>query len=151
MSLRQFSLLLGFGQMFDPPNSRDDFADLERLSLDLVQTLRVNEEFRPQEHAELAEVQLGDDDRFKTREDFLQILGEGVEVFQMDAGDGMAGLLQVLHGGRDRSVGSRPWKSGLGTRELLHGRATRRSGCGFDERGDEFDRLSSDEAVVGCE
>jgi hypothetical protein len=35
--------------------------------------------------------------------------------------------------------------------ELLGGRATLRGGRGFDECGDELDRLGSRDAVVGCE
>src|SRR4051812_205915 len=71
------------GHSEDPLRLLRDLGDPERLAADPVVALRVDQELGPDQHQELAEVDLRDQDPAIAAKNLLRIRGEGVEMPEM--------------------------------------------------------------------
>src|SRR2546427_12241763 len=68
----------------------EDLGLLERLPLDLVEPPRVNEVFRAEDHQQLPQVHLGNEDALEVRQHAPQVPRERIQIAKVDMGDGSA-------------------------------------------------------------
>ena len=85
-----------------------DLGDAEGLAAHPVVADRVDEVARPEEHQELAEVDLGDEHLVEALEDLAEVARERVQVAQVGVGDALALGKQAFAGAADGAVGGAP-------------------------------------------